>query len=236
MAMRVWLLGWWMVGGLVAAPPREVQRHGVDFEAWVRQEFFGGYTPPGYTQKWDIPAEANTHYGGIPVNPKATKFRTAVGLGDALRQFDINERFLLIIGYWEQRGPDKYFVKVAAPVVEPEIWRRLWAPLTRADVEALDTVVRDRSRPHAEVQRAAREMKGRPPYSESVMVLNPKIDGKGQRRLQCSLRYEDVFRFLLPGVNPGPEEAPELFGRPVPVLRGSGPREFGPGAGGGSSP
>lgn len=204
----------------------EVQRHGVAFEQWVRDQFFGGYTPPAYTQKWDIPAEANLNFGRIPVNPKATKFRTPVGLGDALRQYDINEPFLLIVGYWEQRGPDKHFVKVVAPVVQPTVWRQLWGPLTRADLEALDTLIRDRTRPYQEVQKAARNMKSRPPYSQSIIVLNPKIDRHGQRRLQCSLRYDDLFRYLLPDSDPAPEESPHLFGQPVPILSDSGPRAF----------
>lgn len=206
--------------------PSEVQRHGVDFESWVRATFFDHYQPSSYTQKWDIPAEANTRHGGIPVNPKAARFKTAVGLGDALRQFDINEPFLLIIGYWEQRGPDKHFVKVVAPVVTPQVWRRLWGPLTRADLEALDALIRDRSRSPQEVQKAAQAMKSRPPYSESIIVLNPKIDHKTQRRLQCSLRYEDVFQHLLPGTDPAPEAAPQLFGHPVPPILSSRPRQF----------
>ena len=39
------------------------------FEKWLRETFFGGYEPPGYTQKWDIPATANPDHGRIPVNP-----------------------------------------------------------------------------------------------------------------------------------------------------------------------
>lgn len=216
----------WLALHSVASAPAEVQRHGIEFETWIRATFFDHYQAPSPTQKWDIPAEANTRYGGVPVNPKATKFRTPVGLGDALRQFDIDEPFLLIVGYWEQRGPDKHFVKVVAPLVQPQVWRRLWGPIQRADLEALDACIRDRSRPHTEVQRAAQAMKSRPPYSQSVITLNPKIDGKGQRRLQCSLSYDALFEHLLPGTDPGPEAHPTLFGQPVPVLRGSAPRSF----------
>jgi hypothetical protein len=222
--MPVLLATAWLA--LATAAPAEVQRHGVDFEFWVRTTFFDGYHPAGPTQKWDIPASANSRHGGIPANPKAAKFGSPVGLGDALRQFDIDEPFLLIIGYWEQRGPDKHFVKIAAPVVQPSDWRRLWGPLQRADLEALDALVRDRSRPHDEVQRAAQAMKRRPPYSQSIITLNPKIDSKGQRRLQCSLGYDALFKYLLPGTDPAPEAAPTLFGQPVPVLRNSGPRTF----------
>ena len=70
---------------------QEVQRHGLVFEAWVRDTFFDGYKPTSYTQKWDTPAAANHAHGGVPVNPKAIKYGAPVDLGDALRQFAIAE-------------------------------------------------------------------------------------------------------------------------------------------------
>lgn len=235
-----WLLAW--MGMVCAAavasepaalvPTGEVQRHGIEFEEWIRQTFFDGYPAVGYTAKWDIPATANVRHGGIPVNPKAAKYGSAVGLGDALRQFDIDERFLLIVGYWDQETPEtKRFVKVVAPVVEPAVWRRLWGGVTRADLERFDRLVKDRSLTAAEVQKRAREMKAQPPFNGSKIVLNPKIDAKGQRRLQCSLPFAVVFAELVPGTDPQRTATPELFGVPVPNPFRSGPRVFpgGPG-------
>ncbi len=212
---------------------QEVQAHGLVFERWVLDTFFDSYRPDGYTQKWDIPAEANRladpALAGLPVNPKAVKLRSSVGLGDALRQHDIDEPFLLILGYWEQATPkEKRFVKIIAARVEPETWRQLWGDVTRADLERLDAVIKDRERTPAEARRAAQAMKSRPPYSTSVIVLNPKIDSKSQRRLQCSLRYADVLKYLAPDIAPAPARnaPPELWGVPFsgPVV--SRPREF----------
>lgn len=224
------------LGGLVSpATPSlaaaEVQAHGLVFEHWICDTFFAGYRPPGYTQKWDIPAEANRladpAFAGLPANPKATKHGAPVGLGDALRQFDIDEPFILILGYWEQPTPEeKRFVKILAPRVDPETWRKLWGPVTRADLERLDALIKDRSIPPVEARIRAQEMKKQPPFSESVIVLNPKIDAKGQRRLQCSLRYADVFKYLAPGTSPEPEEKPALWGVAFPGPVASAPREF----------
>jgi len=204
----------------------EVQRHGVVFEQWVRDTFFDGYQPTSYTQKWDIPAAANTKHGGVPVNPKATKYRTPLDLGDALRQFDINEPFLLIVGYWVQEPQGKRMVNILTAQVTPAVWRKLWGPVTRADIERLDAVIKDRSLSYEEARRLAQEMKSRPPFSESAIVLNPKIDSKSQRRLQCSLRFEDVFHFLAPGADPAAQPQPALWGVAYPGLIESGPREF----------
>jgi hypothetical protein len=65
----------------------EVQRHGLSFEHWVADTFFGGFRPAGATDKWDIPAAANKDHGRIPVNPKATQYEEPVLLGDAAATF-----------------------------------------------------------------------------------------------------------------------------------------------------
>jgi len=206
--------------------PREVQSHGVAFEEWIRQTFFDHYQPKSYTQKWDIPKEANLRHGHIPVNPKATEYGTPVGLGDALRQFDIHEPFLLIIGYWKEEGKTKRYVKVLTPVVSPEIWRELWKPITRDDLLKLDAIVRDRSVDYRESRRLAQALKAQAPFSKAIITLNPKIDGHGQRRLQCSLSFPKVMEFLSPGTSPAEEISPQLFGVPVPGPFYSPPRQF----------
>ncbi|HYD83415.1 MAG TPA: hypothetical protein VEA63_05170, partial [Opitutus sp.] len=81
------------------ASAAEVQHHGLIFERWICDTFFDGYRPSHYTQQWDIPASINRAHGDVPVNPKAAKYGTPVDLGDALRQFDIAEPFILAIGY-----------------------------------------------------------------------------------------------------------------------------------------
>ena len=61
------LLAALLVAGVVSA--QEVQHQGLVFEEWVDVAFFGGYRPPSYTQKWDLPAAENKTHGGVPVNP-----------------------------------------------------------------------------------------------------------------------------------------------------------------------
>lgn len=208
---------------LAAVSAQEVQRHGLVFEEWVRDTFFDGYRPPGYTQKWDIPASANRAHGGVPANPKAIKYGTAVDLGDALRQHAIDEPFLLVIGFWQQRGDEKHFVNLVAPLVTPEKWRELWHPVTLDDLRRLDALIKDTSRPLAETRRLAREMKSRPPFTQAVIQVNPKV-GTDQRRLQCSLRFKDVFAHLAPDADPRVQEKPTLWGRVFPGPIASPPR------------
>jgi hypothetical protein len=209
-----------------AALAQEVQQHGLVLETWVRDTFFDGYTPASYTQKWDIPAAANKLHGGVPVNPKAAKYGTPVDLGDALRQIKIDEPFILVIGFWQQEGDTKRFVNLVAPRIEPATWRQLWGPVTLADLQRLDAVIKDKSLTPEAARAAALKIKNAPPFTQSVIVVNPKIDSKTQRRLQCSLRFADVFKHLAPEADPKPQERPALWGVPFPQTVASKPRAF----------
>lgn len=207
------------------APAIEVQQHGLGFEHWVADTFFGGYRAPGPTDKWDIPASANTEYGHVPINPKAVKFGQAVGMGDALRQYDIDEPFLLIVGFWEQQGEDKKFVQAVVAHITPGHWRKLWGSVTRDDLVALDKLVKDTSLSIEEVRREALRRKRQPPFSEAVIQVNPKID-KAQRRLQCSISYAKLLDEFAPGTARIREEAVTIFGKPIPIISDSPPRKF----------
>ena len=225
--IRLMLALAWLLAAAVGSPAQEVQQHGLVFEQWVRDTFFDGYRPPRYTQKWDIPAEVNARHGGLPVNPKAVKYGTPVGLGDALQQYDINEPFILVLGYWQQAGGEKRFVNIVAVTVTPQKWRKLWGPVTRADLEKLDAVIKDRSLDYREARRQAQALKKAPPFNQSIIVVNPKIDSKTQRRLQCSLRFHALFNHLAPDADPAPQARPELWGVVFTGTVTSGPRSFG---------
>ena len=226
---RLRLAAAWLVASLfllVGLRAQEVQQHGLVFEQWVRDTFFDGYRPPNYTQKWDIPAAINRNFGGVPVNPKAAKYGTPVDLGDALRQFKIEEPFILVIGFWRQEGDEKRFVNIVAPRIDPEAWRTLWGPVTLADLQRLDAVIKDKSLTPEQARAAASKIKNSPPFTQSVIVVNPKIDSKTQRRLQCSLRFGDVFKHLVPGGNPAMQDDPALWGVAFPTTVASKSRVF----------
>ena len=217
--VRRWLLIVLTTLTLPATFAEEVQSHGLMFEKWLRDTFFRGYVPKGYTQKWDIPAEANPDHGGIPVNPKAAKFGTPVDLGDALRQYEIvekKERFLLIVGFWKQVSKEqKRWVNVQAVTVEPELWARLWGPVKRADLERLVAVIKDPELSIAEARTRVKALKSKPPFIDAILQVNPKIDAS-QRRLQCSLRFDDFFKYLAPDARAGEDPEPKAFGIPIP--------------------
>ncbi len=213
---------------LASTSAREVQSHGLMFEKWLRDTFFGGYEPKGYTQKWDIPASANPDHGRVPVNPKAAKLGTPIGLGDAMRQFEIDEPFMLIVGFWEQVTPkEKRWVNVQAVRVEPEAWRKLWGGIAHADLERLIAVIKNTSLSLEETRAQAQVIKAQPPFDGAVIEVNPKID-RSQRRLQCSLSFEAFFDHLAPKAERGKQERPSVFGVPLPTKFISAPRVITP--------
>ncbi len=203
----------------------EVQSHGYQWENWVRSTFFDGYEG-GYTDEWDVAKAANQKHGNLPISIKFAKYGTSVDLGDALRQFSINEPFLMIIGYWKQEGDRKRIVNIVAPVITPEKWQSLFEPINREDLVALDTMIKNRNLPHREAAQQASQIKNAEPFTEAIMTLNPKIDSKNQRRLQCSLRFNYVFEHLVPGGDRSEQEKPTLFGTNAPPPFVSGPRQF----------
>ena len=96
----------------------EVQAHGFSFEKWVRDHFFSGYAGT-YMQKWDVHPDHNIHDAvpiqlqKLPVSVKTAKLGSPIGLGDVLRQRQIDHDFLMIVGFWEQRTKtEKWIVDI----------------------------------------------------------------------------------------------------------------------------
>jgi hypothetical protein len=209
----------------------EVQAHGFSFEKWVRDNFFAGYVG-SYMQKWDVPPEANggvtipPELRGIPVSIKTAKYGCPIGLGDVLRQRQIDSPFLMIVGFWRQRTPtEKWFEEIGVARFTSASWNGLWGQLTLAHLQAIDTAIKDLNVPCELAQQHAKQWKrSTPEVATSRLVVNPKIDSKTQRRIQCSLPFKTFWEQT--GGMPTHQDAPRLFGHvfPNPVM--STPRQF----------
>ena len=208
----------------------EVQLHGFDFENWIKKTFFADFRV-SYSSKWDVPAEFNSleivskEFRNLPVSIKTCKNRCPIGFGDALRQFKNEEDFLLIVGFWEQSGGDKNFVAVEAVKVTASDWRNLFEPLTEAELRLLNSTIKNKETHYAEVRKTAKEIKRKFPTMK--MILNPKIDSKSQRRLQCSLPFNVFWDDFVKSESVRNVEC-SLFGERVPNPFVSGARVFKP--------
>ena len=189
----------------------EVQEHGFTFEKWVHDTFFDSYKARSYTDEWDVGKEFNVNYGGVPVSIKTAKYGSPVGLGDALRQFRINEDFLLVIGYWRQEEKKKRIVNILAVPVTVDLWHSLWRPIALEDLQKLDTTIKDRTLSYQQARAEAQRIKTQPPFTQAHITVNPKIDSKTQRRLQCSLGFSTLFSSVAPTADQTAVDIPKLF-------------------------
>ena len=201
----------------------EVQRHGVDYEEWVRGTLFDGYQAP-YTQKWDIEASSNTNlpppYRNLPVSVKCAKAGRPIDLADALRQRSIKEPFVIILGLWNQRTPqEKWIEEMLCLRIDPAAWEALWGSLSYDDIAALDAAVKDRSRSVAEARAFAVQWKRERRDAGSAISINYKIDERGQRRVQCSIPLETLVSAAVAG-----ERGDTLFKHAFPNPIPSSPR------------
>jgi len=199
----------------------EEQQHGFAFQAFVKQlatRLTGCQVANDqYTGKWDLPPQANPIANGGPISIKTAQWGTGIGFGDALRQFDVAERFTLVVGFWKWHGGAKRVVKVVVVSVEPEVWQGLWHPIQRANLAQLDAVVKDMTRRPAGARLAAQAIVTRAPFTGAVITVNRKIDSKGQRRVQCSLTQAKFFTHLAPQFQAAPEAEPSLWGERAPL-------------------
>jgi hypothetical protein len=66
------------------------------------------------------------------------------------------------------------------------------------DLRQFDRLIKESPLPIKELRRGAPRPKKSLPFNQAIIQLNPKFDSDGQRRLQCSIRFRDVFKRLAP--------------------------------------
>jgi hypothetical protein len=196
----------------------ERQNHGFQLERWVIDRFYKNINSD-YTSKWDIPIGSEfqeavpIQFRNLPVSIKVVKFKQSIGFGDAIRQIETKQDFLLILGIWELKGKKKKWKQVLAKKITKENWLDYWNPISIDFVMDLDSKIKDMTIPYETIRKYAKARKKEPPFSKSVMQINPKIDSKKQRRLQCSLRHSESIKWI-----EGNPETLTLWGEKLPEI------------------
>jgi hypothetical protein len=182
----------------------EVQKHGFRFEDWIRQEIFHCMNNENYGRRWDVDKEdAKTsllpkEMHGLPVSIKTCKWGAPIGLGDVTRQMTIDTDFVMLAGFWKQIDKDhKNFVAIRAVVFTRSDWKNLCRAYKLDDIKVLDESIKDMSIPPKRARDiAAKWKKERKTKDKGCIIINPKIDSKKQRRVQCSLPFEAFWMHL----------------------------------------
>lgn len=177
-------------------PRTERQSHGFIFQNWI----IGKFLDMAYTSKWDIPKEIN-HISNKNISIKTAKWKAGVGLSDALKQFDIDDDFQLLVAFYKGgTNVRKKVVNMQLIDISKEKWKELWGNMTKDKLKEFDSFIKSREHRNltgsrlnefrAEVQRRKRDMLS---WYNGKIVLNPKIDSKNQRRLQCGIPFKTLF-------------------------------------------
>jgi hypothetical protein len=167
------------------------QLHGKKFEDLIKAcGLFPGSADGGrpVTARFDIEAKFDKQLQ-LPTSIKSTG-GDGVGLSDARRFWRIEEAYRMIVGCYQQEHDVKVFGQVHEFLLDQAILAELRGDVSYDEVEAFHqglslTVFPKGS--HANARAWAQAQKEIYAGRESAIILNPKIDSKTQRRLQCSV-------------------------------------------------
>ncbi len=95
----------------------------------------------------------------------------------------------------ELKRKKKKWKQVLVKKITKGNWLDCWNPISIDFVMDLDSKIKDMTIPNEAIRKYVNPKK-KPPFSKSVMQINPKIDSKKQRRLQLSLRHSESIKWI----------------------------------------
>ena len=180
----------------------EVQVHGNVFEDIIIREFTGiskkeydKLKPNGYTSSFDLVKGIITKFNySIKTTGKMT-----VECADILKRMEEKE-YKLIVGCYNQRGENKIFHTQYEFFITSDDSLKLWGDMTYEQIEQFVNFVKAIP-PGKEGQKNTLKerniLKKQIQCKNSLMKINPKVDSKNQRRVQCSFKLD---KMLLSGI------------------------------------
>ncbi len=171
------------------------QMHGVRWEDVVKAtRFFTGASnrSRSNTSIFDIESEFDRR-GRLPTNIKSTKTST-ICLADARRFVSIECDYRMVVGCYTQETSTKSFNLVYEFIMSREAHKALIGALTPDFVECFHNIISMRSLPNYADARSIASCINKVSFLNDLtdLSLNPKIDSKSQRRLQCSVSIDTM--------------------------------------------
>jgi len=178
------------------------QLHGKRYEQHITQAFPKSLlSPMPPTATWDILAEHDEKLN-IPTSVKTTK-NNSIGMSDARKFVSTNCTFRLIVAQYRQESGYKVFSSMMEFIITPEIMKKIRNELTLEFVKEYHDSI-SAFGPGKENQRLARavakQYKEKLNQINTLITLNPKIDSKDQRRLQCSIKLDQLMNLVQPNI------------------------------------
>lgn len=170
----------------------EVQNHGFIFEDWVKTVLGLKELACNYTQKWDIP-------GTTPISVKCMGLTNALEFSSAVRIWEINEPFTIIIGRWQQIDDKKIIKSIDEINITLEILKKMRGEITLEELKEFDNKIKsfpagkDGQKSGIEF---ANKWKAERKDRMGLLTITHKIDSKNQRRIQCNLNYKNYIKLF----------------------------------------
>ncbi len=171
------------------------QLHGKAFEDLVQKAH--GCSVQHFNGLFDLPAMYDDLRMQVQIKTVLAG-RDRIDCADASRWWRNLEPIHLFVGNYRHDELTKVFFRVDEYILGVSALRKLKGQVPAWEVERVHAEVRTYPRgEHFEARNYAHSSLGvlETVYGISPMILNPKIDSKSQRRIQCSLRLRDLAEF-----------------------------------------
>lgn len=181
----------------------EVQAHGNTYESAVIKEItnltkqeYDALKDTGYTDEFDLVKGLIVDYNG---SIKSTGSNT-IDCADIQKKMQHKE-YNLIVGKYDQVGDSKVFHTEYVFMIKPEHYDLLWGNMRVDDINAFVNYVK--SIPSGKVAQQDSKV-ARKIFKEEIQdktalyTINPKVDSKNQRRVQCSLKITELIAAGIP--------------------------------------
>ena len=176
----------------------EVQAHGNAYEDRVirgrtcmSKDEYDALKPNGYTSEFDLSKGLVVDYNG---SIKTTKNNT-ICCSDVVRKMT-HTNYRLIVGQYNQVGKEKVFHTEYEFFITPDDDKALWGEMNIQEVREFVDYVKSIP-PGKEAQLSTKSqrqtLQEQAQDSNALFKLNPKVDSKNQRRVQCSLHIDKLI-------------------------------------------
>lgn len=168
----------------------ESQAHGFKFEDSLKEQVFKIDTKIKYTSKYDIPKEFNI-INNHNISIKTTGNRD-IGCADIFRFLESDETEMIITCY-KQDGDYKIVKETYSLQLTEDFMKSLNDDINKDELNQLNQLIKNI--PHGKVsEETKKEYKNKcKQLSLEYFIVNPKVDSKKQRRVQCTLKLDAIL-------------------------------------------
>ena len=181
----------------------EVQAHGNYYEDLKTRQITGlskaeydALKENGYTSGMDIMKGLMSPYD---YSIKTSKGNT-VDCGDILRRRQETD-YNLVVGCYSQVGDNKVFYSEYTFYIRPEHEQKLWGKMNYNQLAEYVNYIKNIPAGREAQQETKTErtvLKNCIEDKNALIQINPKVDSKKQRRVQCSVKMSDLIKARIP--------------------------------------